>query len=47
MKQLNYLKSQNADYIDELFQRYQADPNSVDESWRFFFEGLELATEAG
>ena len=47
MKQLNYLKSQNADYIDELFARYQADPNSVDESWRFFFEGLELAIESG
>ncbi len=46
MKQLNYLKSQNADYIDELFQRYQTDPNSVDESWRFFFEGLELAGES-
>ena len=42
---LSYLKSQNADYIEELFWRYLADPNSVDESWRYFFEGVELGTD--
>jgi 2-oxoglutarate dehydrogenase E1 component len=38
----SYLKSQNADYIEEMFQRYLADPNSVDESWRYFFDGMEI-----
>ncbi len=43
----NYLKSSNADYIDELFTRYQTDPDSIDESWRYFFDGLELGTPNG
>jgi len=43
---LSYLKSQNAEYIEDLFQRYLADPNSVDESWRYFFDGLELGSTA-
>lgn len=38
----NYLKSINADYIDELFERYQSNPESVDSTWRYFFEGIEL-----
>ncbi|MEW6055553.1 MAG: 2-oxoglutarate dehydrogenase E1 component [Bdellovibrionota bacterium] len=41
-KKLNYLKAENADYIEELFLRYLEDPDSVDESWKYFFEGMEL-----
>ncbi|MDR3607299.1 MAG: thiamine pyrophosphate-dependent enzyme, partial [Oligoflexia bacterium] len=41
----SYLKSSNADYIDELLARFIQDPDSVDPSWRYFFEGLELGTE--
>lgn len=44
MLKFSYLKSINSDYIDELFQRYLADPNSIDDSWRYFFDGLELGT---
>ncbi len=36
----SFLYSANADFIAELFQRYAADPASVDESWRVFFGGL-------
>jgi 2-oxoglutarate dehydrogenase E1 component len=42
-QKFNYLKSENADYIEELFQKYSSDPDSVDESWRYFFEGMEIA----
>src|SRR5262245_36351612 len=35
--------SENADYIDEQFRRWQQDPNSVDPSWRGFFEGMQFA----
>ncbi len=45
MQKLSYLNSSNADYIDELFGRYSSDPDSIDSSWRYFFEGLELGGE--
>lgn len=44
MARLNYLQRSNAEYIDELFARYQLDPGSVDESWRYFFDGLEVGS---
>lgn len=46
MDKYSYLKSVNADYIDEVFERYLEDPNSVDESWKFFFEGIEFGSDA-
>lgn len=42
MEKFSYLQGINADYIEHLFSHYQSDPDSVDESWRLFFEGLEL-----
>ncbi len=45
MEKFSYLKSINADYIDELYERYRQDPDSIDETWRYFFDGLELGTE--
>jgi 2-oxoglutarate dehydrogenase E1 component len=32
----------NLDAIEDAYRRWQADPASVDESWRTFFEGFEL-----
>jgi 2-oxoglutarate dehydrogenase E1 component len=32
----------NLDAIESAYQRWQADPSSVDESWQCFFEGFEL-----
>ncbi|MCM2278504.1 MAG: 2-oxoglutarate dehydrogenase E1 component [Oligoflexia bacterium] len=40
----SYLKISNADYIEELLARYQHDPESIDPSWRYFFDGIELGT---
>lgn len=33
----------NANYIDALFEQYQTDPSSVEETWRKFFDGYEFA----
>ena len=46
MQRFSYLKSVNADYIDEVFDRYLQDPESVDPSWKYLFEGLELGVDA-
>jgi 2-oxoglutarate dehydrogenase E1 component len=35
--------SWNAEYIEEQYKRWKADPTSVSSDWRFFFEGFELA----
>src|SRR3954449_11532530 len=32
----------NLEAIDAAYQRWRQDPQSVDPSWRFFFEGFEL-----
>lgn len=42
LQNFSYLKSINADYIEELYQKFLEDPSSVDESWRYFFEGVYL-----
>jgi 2-oxoglutarate dehydrogenase E1 component len=33
----------NADFVDALYRKYQADPQSVSEDWRIFFAGFDLA----
>src|SRR5215831_7229978 len=37
----SFLYGGNADYIDDLYARYEADPASVDGEWRAFFESLK------
>ena len=41
----SFLYGGNADYIDQLYARFRADPSSVDESWRSFFGKLEDSGE--
>src|ERR1700757_2661076 len=38
----NYLRSVNADYIDEVYSKYLEDAESVDPTWRYFFDGVYL-----
>ncbi len=45
VQKYTYLQVGNAHFIDEIFEAYSQDPHSVDASWRYFFEGLELGTE--
>src|SRR5262245_65991638 len=37
----SFLYGGNAAYIEELQARYQADPASVDDEWRAFFQSLK------
>jgi 2-oxoglutarate dehydrogenase E1 component len=36
----SFLQGHNAAYIEQLYARYAADPNAVDEAWRAFFRAL-------
>ena len=36
----------NAEFIEEQYKRWKADPASVSRDWRFFFEGFELAASS-
>ena len=45
MDQYSYISNAHGAYIDELYQSYQKDPQSVDSSWRQFFEGYEFSRE--
>ncbi len=46
MSASDYVNRDNADLVDELYRRFQADPQSVEPNWRAFFEGLELGLSA-
>jgi len=46
----DFVNRANADYIDQMQQRYQRDPRSVPEAWQAFFAGFEIGlnrAEAG
>ena len=43
MTDLDFVSRANADYVEEQYRRYRADPSSVDESWALFFAGFEMA----
>lgn len=38
----SYANLTNAAFLDELYRRFQEDPESVDPSWRSFFSGMEF-----
>lgn len=42
LRNFEYLKSINADYIETLYESYLKDPQSIDPSWRYFFDGIYL-----
>ncbi len=39
----NFASISNLNFIESLYQSYLKDPASVDVSWRYFFEGMQLA----
>src|SRR5262245_29989784 len=43
MSQLSFANRSNLDLIEDFYERWKADPQSVDERWQAFFEGFELA----
>ncbi len=47
MDAYSYLSNADVAATDELYQAYKANPAAVDEGWRRFFEGFDLATRYG
>lgn len=43
MDKFSYLSNAHPDFIESLYNDYKANPESVDEGWRKFFEGFEFA----
>ncbi len=42
MDKYSYIANAHGNYIDELYQSYQKNPESVDITWQKFFEGFEF-----
>ncbi len=40
-----YLNSYNRDYIEQLAQDYENNPQNLDPSWRYFFDGIHFLAE--
>ncbi|MBT8229331.1 MAG: 2-oxoglutarate dehydrogenase E1 component, partial [Bacteroidia bacterium] len=47
MKDYSYVFNAHPAFIDDMYAKYNADPNSVDEGWRVFFEGFEFGDLQG
>jgi len=47
MDKYSFVNNAHPQYVDELYKRYKEDPNSVDDSWRSFFDGFEYAAING
>ncbi|MFD2786145.1 2-oxoglutarate dehydrogenase E1 component [Hymenobacter rubripertinctus] len=45
MDAYSYIANAHGEYLDQLYQSYQADPASVDVSWQKFFEGFDFARQ--
>ncbi len=45
MDKYSYIANAHGAYLDELYQQYQKDPNSIDPSWQKFFEGFEFSQQ--
>jgi len=41
MDKYSYINNAHPEYVDQMYQTYLKDPQSVDESWRMFFTGYE------
>ncbi|GAB3962290.1 2-oxoglutarate dehydrogenase E1 component [Spirosoma harenae] len=47
MDQYSYIANSDAAYVDQLYQSFKQDPQSVDESWQQFFKGFEFSLTYG
>ncbi|MBP6302585.1 MAG: hypothetical protein KBG24_10570, partial [Bacteroidia bacterium] len=42
MDQYSYISNAEAAVVDDLYQQYKANPDSVEFGWKKFFEGFDL-----
>ncbi len=47
MKDYSYVSNAHPEYIERLYLQYKADPASVDEGWKTFFDGFEFGHNGG
>lgn len=47
MKDYSYVFNAHPSFIDEMYQKYEKDAQSVEEGWRLFFEGFEFGDRKG
>ncbi|MFK7899615.1 MAG: 2-oxoglutarate dehydrogenase E1 component [Cyclobacteriaceae bacterium] len=47
MDSFSYIANADVNYVDELYNKYKADPTSVDDSWQKFFQGFDFNVEHG
>ncbi len=45
MNKYSYISNAEVNAIDDLYKRFKEDPESVDISWKRFFEGFEFANQ--
>ena len=45
MDKFSFLSALHTKMVDSMYEQYIKDPNSVDESWRRFFQGFDFAKE--
>ncbi len=43
MDKFSYIANAHVAYIDELYATYTSDPESLDPSWKTFFDGFDFA----
>ncbi len=43
MDKFSFLGNASIDWIDEQYEKYRQDPNSIEKDWAHFFEGFEFA----
>lgn len=47
MDKFSYISNADVGYLDQLYQNYKKDPNSVDGTWQKFFEGYDFSQQQG
>lgn len=40
-----HLSSSDISFVDDLYHKYQSDPDSLEDSWRAFFQGFDFASQ--
>jgi 2-oxoglutarate dehydrogenase E1 component len=45
MDKYSYLSNADVGYVDQLYENYKKDPNSVDITWQKFFEGYDFSSQ--
>jgi len=46
MDKFSYISNADVNVIDDLYQKYKANPDAIDISWQRFFEGFEFSKES-